>query len=1118
MSGQEDLRNLIVAAGGTGTRIAQQFVDQWQQVGGVPNNVEIVVVDAHREPEVDIATDYEMVTIDSPVFYSKAHERMLEKEPELLESWWPEDVEPDDTVDFIQGCGADRANGRFFVSYFGDRIVSAIRRGIEKLFSTGAHQGPAARLNTYILASLGNGTGGGTFLPLSIIAASLAHDRGQAPRVYGVFVPGTTTSAGSQHLSMPNAAPRIGANGVGSLVELQYEMNRGTYSARRDRFQYAPSEPASVYTSGRRFELPGDETYPFSFVFLIDRKNQTGQLRDYPEVVSIAARSLFSLVDGADDDNRLLDMKHHASGPFASMGYTRMRSPVSEALDYAVLELLQDAGRRLKRSSPEEKHRELALSFGDEVCDEPTVPGSVDFFMDRMARIRETDTSDPFFERLRNSFESSPPEFDLKPSTPADFKNAENTIGSWLTDHKRRAAEAAEAILEGERDGLSEDEDLHGEALQAAMRECGVRWLLERVVGELARAGAFHLLAEWLNELKVRIEESRNSVKRTEFAQVEGFDYELPADLEDLIERHRRESESWVSIFTTTEQEQLAGAARSRLESYYRNGRMFAEVDAALEFYDELERIVDRHFRVASRLRESLSKTLDPRKYEREQNELAEFLAESTLQSSDELAETVELVVGTREDVDGVVDELREDRRPTGAGLVAATSDLETIHERMFSIVADEQDLHLAHLDLAEQEEIDASDFRRRQWPQDYSRLLERAIRTACRKRVSEEMSLQRLLERRAESVVDEFLEVGLPALNDGTVGVTPGARDAVDAMRELVGDRYDDLVRRFEAARDDEEARREAVVTGVETRLEMLVDLGVANWYPEPHRRDERISTRQLLLYRDPAEGSSLDRATDALEDPASGLHTKERRHYDPNQIDCVTVEIGARLEDLRTSLVEPDLVNYRQTLTTNRGVGRNFSPHIEREYEDAGRRFLNWLEARHEGERPGAVVLALAEFQVDDQPELFNYLTGDADGHYRWRRDLKVDGRVVVERDTKIEPTGIAEVVEWLDGQRRYGSGAFAEVGRDLRTRVRRDLMAWIDGDPERREIEPVGPERVVEELSSYRARIEAELADLTEGFRRRAVETQVRQLGLVVDEIGESGGDVVPAILQE
>jgi hypothetical protein len=424
--------HLIIANGGTGARIASEVVAQFQdELGGLPDHVAIAVVDARSGPEDQVGSqNVFLVQRTHPINFPVEHARLMDprnarSKVEYCRGWWPPHAEPDASVNFMKGCGAKRTNGRFFATFFDADVATAIEKAIQHLMTIDQAAGQQPTLNVYVCASLGNGTGGGSFMQVATIANDLASQSGLAPRITGIFVPSTTTAPAVKAHTDRLLTPRIGANGVAALVELQYELNRKeSYQLREGGWTRHPRKGGGpLVHHGIHGTYRCDDTShgaPFETCFLVDTQNRTAHVRDYNQVVAVAGRVLFSILSGADADYRFLDAQVAAAGPFGSVGFMRVRSPLREGRQYMTLRLRERLARRLRRPDTLASHPHLELVIGNQPPCEGTVEASVAYFVRTIAELEETDTTDQLLDRARAVLPPDPASSGLLgiPTTP----------------------------------------------------------------------------------------------------------------------------------------------------------------------------------------------------------------------------------------------------------------------------------------------------------------------------------------------------------------------------------------------------------------------------------------------------------------------------------------------------------------------------------------------------------------------------------------------------------------------------------------------------------------------------------------------------------------------------
>jgi hypothetical protein len=604
---------LLVGVGGTGTKIVKNMLEGWERDGGLPRHVTAAIIDAHDgQPEGGIRRDW---------VYSGSRRIDFQREWALhharsdsgLSSWWPSRVQQNARVGFHDGCGATRANGRFFSFHYADRIKDTIVAAMDRLSSARflGDASPNQPLNweAYICLSLGNGTGAGNMLPIAAMVRHLLLERGAiAPRVSGVVVPGSVTKAGQGGM----LSAHVAASGVAALLELQYEANRKSGSLDQ------PTEPyvhvgyvGGSYAEFRPFAGLSDTSeaainaLPYDNVFVLDQYNSSGVRHEYGEILTVGAEALRALLTGADQDSRIMDLEVRAGTEgrnFGSLGVMAYAAPTAQLATWCaakqVMNVLKE-GSRTKFQLDHEADKDLLMERGGKApldiskarSAEEAVSASVLYFCDHVLQAREAGTND-IFERFQPAHDKLTAEFNALTKAAAEETNLKEKAGKYANmlgamDAMRTEVAKFDAMLGREYAALP-DEGITRYA--QGTDQAGAQWILEARALSFLEAGKPGLGATWFAALQVCLAEQKQSVHDTELkielgGNLEGADTK---GLSDLLEQLERDSKSFFSFLktnsiTSTGEEFEAGAKKAFTTITWQ-----AKVKAVLAHYDRL--------------------------------------------------------------------------------------------------------------------------------------------------------------------------------------------------------------------------------------------------------------------------------------------------------------------------------------------------------------------------------------------------------------------------------------------------------------------------------------------------------------------------------------------------
>ena len=319
---QEGVFSLIIGAGGTGidglletkgllnrrccldenhrdqptAQVAYLGIDADEWVRGKTSTDRTGRVSLDAETELVILSDRDSVEFLAPPFGHLV--------PPYISSWLDSGVAVSDGT---SGTSGIRQCGRLLLFRNVEKVRGTIREKVQRMIAGRR----VTRMNIYILAGIGGGTGSGTFLDLAYIARDVVSDIvwENQTRVYGyLFMPDVNLS---RPIPKENQA-YIQKNGYAALKELDYLM---TMSKDNGRFtqRYTPTY------------IIDTETPPFDFVHLVSGNKNGLILGDpYRYCMQAVARSI--LLDVEKDYTglsggagiKMLDPAKPVKAPFIS--------------------------------------------------------------------------------------------------------------------------------------------------------------------------------------------------------------------------------------------------------------------------------------------------------------------------------------------------------------------------------------------------------------------------------------------------------------------------------------------------------------------------------------------------------------------------------------------------------------------------------------------------------------------------------------------------------------------------------------------------------------------------------------------------------------------------------
>lgn len=309
---QEEVYSLVISAGGTG-------LDALLETKGMINKT-CCLDDAHKNLPTDhvkylcFDTDSaslnrvgspetggaaldnlagEFVQMEAPTMAHFLSEAYRSQVPSYISSWLDFSINPSTGA---SGAGGIRQCGRLLMFQNIERVRNAISSAITVM----AADKNMKKLNIYLLAGIGGGTGSGTFIDLAYIARQVAEEHAENKvTMYGyLFMPDVNLSR-----PMPeNNQAYIRKNGYAALKELDYLMNMSQDGGKFVQ-QYSPA-----YTIDT-------ERQPFDYVHLIGSSGSDGFiLKDpYRQGMRAVAQSIVSFVANEQKEGKMIEvaMKSH---------------------------------------------------------------------------------------------------------------------------------------------------------------------------------------------------------------------------------------------------------------------------------------------------------------------------------------------------------------------------------------------------------------------------------------------------------------------------------------------------------------------------------------------------------------------------------------------------------------------------------------------------------------------------------------------------------------------------------------------------------------------------------------------------------------------------------------
>jgi len=1083
---------MIIGLGGTGTKIVRRIRKRWDAVGA-PRSTALAVIDAQsREPE-EGPMDGVFFSPVSPIKYPNAFRQAREE----IQSWWPRSktVKPDPDIDFSQGCGAVRTNGRFFAYWYS----RAIARTIEDAFfylaakTEASHGQDAHAFDVFLVGSLGNGTGGGTFLDVATIVRHKIAPRCRNLRLMGVFIPASVTR---EKWRGNKVEQRIAAAGYAALIETQYELNRRSQSPLRPREPYvfrAWNDITHVdYTTAPG--SPDPELPPLDHVFILDKRDTNHLVATYPSLLDIAAEGISLIAEGADADSRLLDgfvhvPKHLGIGSF---GAIRLTVPSREILSHvANVQALQSVeAARARGPEALQKWRHLLREEtpdGAEVFqkDDAGLEDHVDFFLRKVLRIREEGEFDQVLERFESLNKDLKTQFTRILSGIDDLSDAK-AIANKATEIRNFVQDRLADLMASRTRILTETWERQPSNPEKPV-DAGVRWWIDRKARCMAEAGAFGLLADWLEQMKKAIQANRESLatnERRKFLSNRGHrDIDVGRTAEDL----RKVAEQYFAWFKKGQMKEQIGQMATEAQKKADYLLWEANIEAAEQFFDRLLAYLDTLWKGASRSLEILSHPRLVDHLEEEVENSEKKLSGSKAQDSKGLK--AEHLIGTDP---GTLDRILQDVQATSdAGTVGILAGLAPQNEALFREALGD-----------EAPSFTGERAKRQQAPRDTMQLVDgyrKALVDLTKRRVQDLVGsrcrIDRILEEEATQSLNEFFR--LVHVEKDAPDTTPRTRFLAE-LKGRIGHEATEQIQRLDWENDRQEAMQEAIDYFIAGRLHRLISLAATQWslVSDRNRLAEIVDFSFVMHHPD---ASRIAQAVQKIEqmglvDQRSSFRTQQNDLMDPRRVDILKVQLGGSVETLE--MLE-EIESYQQVMRED----PEFSPHLTEAYLQMGRRWLDQMKGQ---ESHGASLLALAVH--------FGLVQVDSSGNYKIAREFSYrEGQEsVIYAAGRILGKGIEAVSRDLDGTESW----FVQFRKALKqncSTLFQERAIGVPGTP------GVGWNGAADEMRKVAAEIDKRIPGEPDTSKADLMRRQVQQLNQAAAELEEMKGQGLPALFR-
>lgn len=1021
---------LVIGVGGTGTQVLVQVHERLiRDYGRVPRHVGLVAIDARDWPEVSPFPAKLPFTSTEPINYMRTWPQFSDE----LSAWWPDRVpKGNPEINFTKGCGAIRANGRFFAFYYANKIEATLRQALNTMRAADPH-GPALEqdLSVIICGSLGNGTGGGTFMDIAAMSRKIAGQMFATVRVSAMSLASTVTMVGNAN----DLRVRVAANGLAALIETQHEFNR------LDRGGEDVARPYDPYvfrawngTQVARYEAdsnvpPTRLVPPLDFVYIFEEYDRAGQRHDFKSLRKAMAEGITALCGSSDAGMRELDGRVQAgsgSRRFGSLCAIRLVVPQADLAEFVLPEMALHA-MDVAVSTDLATWSDLLderLPSGEAVMAArgATVETSVNAFVEHVLGIREVgsktrpssdinqvlDRFKPDEESLRNDVSRAAEALGASDS-PAAISNNARALVSVVEDQLEKISAEWQRLLVNGPDSLW----LREPADPTQPVEAGVRWLINWRVRRFAQAGAFGLLAEWLSALGRHIDENKRSVEESEIKMfLDRFDFSDRAEVESALgrkdfaaalQRISSEADSFLARLKLQRLRNEAAKLREEAELHVELAVVHSKTRESIRFYDQVldhvSALTAAAHRVSSRLGQEGSRLPLQDLSRQAIRRLERMTGERS--NTDDGQPTELALAGTEEMRRDLIEALR-----TGVA-TAPRAILASINATNMAFLANELSPDRvkaagASLDLLS----GVGDF-----DLYYRRALLEAVRKTTDQQLNALCDVDRVLEAESLAMTRRYEEAFVKvqgALSDRVRGLLQAE------IEERYGKSVFEYIRSLDWVAGPEKARRQAVPALIAGLLFRYLSYAAPHWGIQHSARDAAKLAR-FAFFNYAKQSEVLGRAVAAMEDlkllkaGEGHVHPVATSTSQSGRIDILSVDIGADLNSL--TCVGQLQESYEKAVSMD-----DFSPHLTKQYESVGRA---WLQNRLP-EPPGATLLLLAQHVgiVEEKSggnfslavEILSKRTEDGDA-VAW------SGR----RQGYQLPRGLVQSSDWLDGDKQ-------------------------------------------------------------------------------------------------
>lgn len=272
---------LIIGTGGSGIEVLRRFKRRFREIHPDTPYVQLLGIDTAPQEQLDrvapmLADDEFLYTSDFIMDFFVGPD-YIDRHPEIRHWWRGYDSLPLRRIK--SGAGQKRPVGRLALFVRRAELVARLKNQIGKIFNsqvfTALPNEYRRSINLYVVSSTCGGTGTGQFLDLAYIARRAIEEVRPGISVHSrglLFLPSAFLD--TQQVA-PTNGPRLRANALGALTELDYLM-------------HPEIEPDDI-DYGNGFTVSRDDP-PFRSVYLVGNQTTDGRLyRDFHEIMERAA-------------------------------------------------------------------------------------------------------------------------------------------------------------------------------------------------------------------------------------------------------------------------------------------------------------------------------------------------------------------------------------------------------------------------------------------------------------------------------------------------------------------------------------------------------------------------------------------------------------------------------------------------------------------------------------------------------------------------------------------------------------------------------------------------------------------------------------------------------------